>query len=42
LDDFTELNETTTEHYAIILIKVMMNLIESSKGILFLMLETTM
>lgn len=42
LDDFTALNETTTEHYGIILIKVMMNLIESSKGIEISILETTM
>lgn len=32
LDEFNELIEKTNEHYAVILIKVMMNLIVNSKG----------
>lgn len=36
LDEFNELIEKTNEHYAVILIKVMMNLIVNSKGNWFL------
>lgn len=39
LDEFNELIEQTNEHYAVILIKVMMNLIVNSKGTLFICIE---